>query len=137
MEEEQRIQELLKPRWIITADYSGCGYEVGTILEPDDLGELQNQRMGYQSTECRIMIDNAGAFPHLIRKLEWYEERDDLPAYLKHKHEQRVVKVFEYKLYADCFRAEDQPNYPESLSNWLPATLADYNTYVSSQKINS
>lgn len=78
-------EELLKPRYKLIADYPGCGYEVGTILEVAEDGELYSRIAGYQLSVVKIMESEVIKFSHLIHKLEWWEDREEreLPKYIR------------------------------------------------------
>lgn len=66
-------EELLKPRIKVIAPWPGMeddDYEVGQI---------------YTGTEEDLNISMIEMFPHLFKRLEWWEERDkkDMPDYVK------------------------------------------------------
>lgn len=66
-------EELMKPRFEVIGDYPGLSYNVGDIIE--------------------ILIDDSygiidmGIYPHLFRKLNWWELRkiEDMPKKLIYK----------------------------------------------------
>ena len=67
-------EELLKPRYLVIADYPGMdddGYYIGQVKE--------NIAENY----CKLL----DKYPHLFRRLEWWEMRDekDMPEYVKRK----------------------------------------------------
>jgi len=70
-------EELLKPRYKVIADYPKSLYHVGDILNA-----------GWRSEDL-IYCDHDGPrwrdYPHLFKKLEWWEDRkiEDMPEYLK------------------------------------------------------
>lgn len=77
-------EELLRPRYKVIADYPGNAWEVGLVI-PSEYHAI------------KIITDNMIAFydkyPHLFRKLEWWEERniEDMPGYVK--DEAKMLKV--------------------------------------------
>lgn len=126
--QEQKVQELLRPRYKVIALFPGSKRMVGDIVEFQDLPGWPTKEY-YED------------FPHLFRKLEWYQERriEDMPYYLKRKGE--VVKVdqqFKMENLNDPDKPYDQ--WSHFISNgkssnyifWNPATEAEYTTYLSS-----
>ncbi len=68
------VEELLKPRFEVIADYPNSGYEIGEIIEckkPLTDEEFVNAFLEY---------------PHLFKKIQWWEKRQkhEMPKYLKH-----------------------------------------------------
>lgn len=140
--EEQKIQELLKPRYLLTADFPGCSFEVGTILEPNEEGELYSKKAGYSWTVSRVLEKDVKKFKHLFRKLEWHEEREEseMPEYVRPKEQTETSKLqfgnYILKVaqkHKNYFRAENlfQLSH-QSWHHYIPATAADYNSYISS-----
>jgi hypothetical protein len=85
-------EELMKPRYKVIADYPGLPHymPVGFIIkEQETLPYFFN-----------LVIDK---YPHLFKKLEWFEERsiEDMPQYVKyvntHTNETIVCKIFKYE----------------------------------------
>ena len=74
------VEELLIPRYKVTADYPGMddSYEIGEVLKPAYTG----------------IVD---AYPHLFRKLNWWEERnvEDMPEYVKIINGGQVGKILD------------------------------------------
>ena len=63
-------KELLKPRFKIIADYPGNDFgKIGTILNRDWTKFLNDD-------ETQSPIWKISDYPHLFRKLNWWEERD-------------------------------------------------------------
>jgi hypothetical protein len=56
----ESIEELLKPRFKVIADYPGAAYTIGHIYEGDLFDDT---------------IIKLSQFPHLFKKMEWWEER--------------------------------------------------------------
>lgn len=72
-------EELLQPRYKVIADYPGNVAYVGEIYEDDICIRWNEQKFK--------------KYPHLFRKLEWWEERDekDMPEYVKCEFEGNVT----------------------------------------------
>jgi hypothetical protein len=70
------VEELLKPRFKVIADYPGCEYSIGYILSIPDA----DFDTGYE--------DFLKTYPHLFKELEWHDERDEIemPKYIKGNH---------------------------------------------------
>ena len=68
---KDNIQELLKPRYKVIADYPGNIWAIGSVLDLN----ISKQLSSYYDK-----------YPHLFRRLEWWEDRDvkDMPEYLKY-----------------------------------------------------
>lgn len=110
--------ELLKPRRKVVADYPNSPFRIGDILT---LAEAPVERWDNNRTGMRHNIE-VDLYPHLFRKLEWYEERDekDMPEYVKSTRNNKIFKL-------------------EDISQWqyafyLPATEAEYNDYLKSKQ---
>ena len=77
-------EQLLAPRYKVIADYPGCPFNVGNILYHDI---EQEERYWYSMTanDNRIYVTDINLYPHLFKKLEWWEERkqNDFPEYVK------------------------------------------------------
>lgn len=120
------IEELLLPRYKLLADYPLNILEIGAVFD--------------RCTEFQCVFFDK--YPHLFRKLEWWEERkiEDMTAYVKlvidnnigfvHKVEKwsganiHGVPLYEYK---------NKVGYQTTLSvtDLLPATESEYNEYIS------
>lgn len=91
---EKGIEELLKPRYKVIADYPGRRetMPIGHILI---LESFNNGRYWHEFTEVEpIHIDEGFAkYPHLFKRLEWWEERkpEEMPQYVKLG--KRLIKV--------------------------------------------
>lgn len=116
------IQKLLKPRYKVIASYPSSKYEVGSTIE--NIGE----------NYCMFLNE----YPHLFRKLEWWEERrpEDMPEYVKllskpyngsYWEVGAIVKVIEWK-YLDNFLF-DKIWIVEGKRHVFPATKEEYETF--------
>lgn len=132
------IEELLKPRWKVIADFPcNVGHDVGEIIS----------EYKYKSEPdcCFIEIDLDGKifgicpddYPHLFRKLKWWEEREieDMPNYIRVEHTiplayyqnlNGVYKVGEY--ISDGFIPDKGDGIKSiSFNKWVfPATEQEY-----------
>lgn len=135
--------ELLKPRFEVIADYPGCSYEVGEILEPDDSGELHSKTAGYSWTISSVKEKTVGKYPHLFRPLQWWETRDekDMPEYVRchtdkssllYGHAYKVTEWFDRGDGLAC-RIKERPDrlYAFSVSHFQPIDADGYKKYKS------
>lgn len=154
--ESEKIEQLMRPRWKIVADYPHSPLPAGSLLDGNgesfcvsrthyqDFGELHSQN-NYMP-EAYLY-----GFPHLFRKLEWWEERavEEMPEYVKLNPDNtsggpEVFKVLAVKKFVDgigiCHTAPPDESNPfeefVSAQYFLPATLADYLTYTQPSPLN-
>jgi hypothetical protein len=73
------VEDLLRPRFIVTAIDTSDRFIIGDIFNYDDEADAFWCR-GHVFTEQRLL-----SYPHLFRKLEWWEDRSpkDMPEYVK------------------------------------------------------
>lgn len=124
--EQTQIQELLKPRYLVIADYPYSPWIVGEILLVDNKkGELVGESIGYVDYAYRIFENEISNFPHLFRKLEWWEHRkpEELPQYVKSLDK-----------FGEVFRADGFTSLEQAAKylNLFPATEQEYLTYQTS-----
>ena len=113
------VEELLMPRYKVIADYPGMddSYEIGEVLKPAYTG----------------IVD---AYPHLFRKLNWWEERkvEDMPEYVKPiVAPYYIFKVTRFTQDEYCyFIGNNGKEIGEFISRFEPATEQQYNDYINS-----
>ena len=139
-----KVEELLMPRIEVIADYPSSPYYVGEIKD----------RLG----------DNVAAhfakYPHLFRKLNWWEERkvEDMPEYVKviangcSFNAGTILKANNWGVYPDegnnfgnegdyyclLITTEESSTHDKgeevkmNMRNVLPATEQEYNDYINS-----
>jgi len=112
------VEELLKPRYKVIADYP---------YNPVEVGELECS----DTEEQGKFLDQ---FPHLFKKLEWWEERKecDMPEYVKSTTLiGRAYKIsdanekYEYGFMIDYPMSEHHVLYKDT----LPITKEEYEIY--------
>jgi hypothetical protein len=118
------VEELLKTRYKLIADYPGNYLPIGHIF-------------------YLIQDEYHGQYPHLFKKLEWHEDRseNDMPEYVKLNPENtiggnRVFKVVDVHTYIDGIGLEidDENNRILACKYLLPASFIEYETYINSLK---
>jgi hypothetical protein len=127
-------EELMKPRYKVIADYPSNEFEVGQVIEFDTkqkwfTGELDwvskttKTKYGYSQFSIK-KIDN---FPVVVKKLDWWEEREieDMPEYVKDKL--KVVKTLYREIGGRllCYD-KDQDDFPYKYTHIQPATEQEY-----------
>lgn len=132
-------EELLIPRWKVISDFPfNKYYPVGKIIIDNgkDAAKIEN---GHDVFAC-----DWNEFPHIFKKLQWYEERkiEDLPKYVINKTAIPKVIIpvawvleedthnfkYEKQLFAVC----NGRYYPFGL---MPATEKEYNEFVLSGSV--
>ena len=88
--------ELLRPRYEIIADFPGNGYNVGRIIVPIIRSGKIFDCLDAPSSE---VITNPEKYPHLFRKMSWWENRDlkDMPGYVMF-HDKTIFKIKSWHL---------------------------------------
>ncbi len=124
-------EELLIPRYKVIADYPGNEIKVGKVFEPNtDWPESYLKK-----------------YPHLFRKLEWWEERElgDMPGYVKWVEympinkqkllpERGMIELAKSIMWGNSIRFEVQSQINIiSAEYFLPSTETEYLKYKSKQ----
>jgi hypothetical protein len=133
---------LLKPRYKVIADYplSKMYFNIGDILYWDEKYE------SYRINEKQVAMnkDTVESFPHLFRRLEWWEERmiEELPKYLRYSKYDggAVYQVLYYSPNDNPWLAyikgatsqRNQLNF--ALKDTTPATQAEFEEYQTQNK---
>ena len=126
--------DLLTSRFKVVADYPNSPFKVGEILERVQ----KSTEKWYSSSKtnfCRIIKEGVIInYPHLFRKIEWYEcrKKEEMPTYLKQyngKGEYFYSKVIEWETNVKAKTLED-PQYGACLDCWSPK----YGYYPATEK---
>lgn len=83
--------ELLVPRYEVIEDFPRSGYNIGAILTPITKRNKIFECINSPSSET---IYNPEKYPHLFRKMAWWENRDieDMPKYVMF-HNKTIYKI--------------------------------------------
>lgn len=75
-------EELLKPRFEVIAEYPNSTHRIGTVLAQEITDHFSFTKDGKSFTTSIKNIEN---YPHIYRKLNWWERRniEDMPKRLK------------------------------------------------------
>lgn len=138
MTEEQRIAELLKPRYKVVADYPGNrDFPVGKIIEfhpwescRDYWEHSVEDCQGKRSWLEQFFID----YPNIFHKCDWWENREpnEMPEYLVFHRNGNVVKPYDIDFETGYFYLTEEEFY-----NNEPHLLVDVQPATKTQNINS
>lgn len=126
------IEEMLRPRYKVMSDYptSRMYFEVGDVLTTDYSQGIERVIGGKDASMSPLTVKS---YPHIFKLLQWWEDRklEDMPEY---------IKYWDTSLYFPIDRvckSEDTPfSDTWTSSNFLPATKEDYETYLTTNKLN-
>lgn len=99
-----KAQELLNPRFEVIEKYPHSQYKVGDILE---LKEITTSKIFHNDDEFLVgnyfKQDELESFPHLFRKLNWWEHRkkEDMPKKLickAIKDDNEVMEILDWDM---------------------------------------
>lgn len=131
--------ELLFPRYKVTALWPGME------AEPFRLEQMVTLRPHKDDEgECFIHIPDKhipgsymrqgffDKYPHLFKKLEWWEERaiEDMPEYLNCPSRKMFFKVESWHKSYFIIDGRQKMQY----RNYIPATLAEYEDYINQKE---
>lgn len=128
-------EELMRPRYKVIAGYPSNQNKVGDIIT------IQRSTRDQVELVCGWY----DKFPHLFKKLEWWEEREieEMPEYVKvviddkpgfvHKVEGWVGNnAYGVPMYG--FKNRVGYVSPRSVTDLLPATAAEYEQYINQKE---
>jgi len=131
------IEKFKYPRFMVIASYPKCNFELNSILEriPNATNDhYTNLPYVFQAT---IDLEILECFPHLFKKLQWFEYRSEIemPMYLKHSADKvnfTFHKILKWEMkymfgFTDIEKREvcDLRAWAADY-NYLPATEAEY-----------
>lgn len=131
------IEELLKPRIKVIErwpDMDKNKYYVGQIITLPCY-ERSSKQWFIQDEESKIYDAYFDSYPHLFKRLEWWQERDekDMPEYLKYKS--KIIKIDKWFYMANDLRFHSETTFITSGPyGSLPATREEYEQYLQSKK---
>lgn len=120
-------EELLKPRYKVIADYPNSPYTVGDVYKFKK--KLRNSFYEKENGFSPANLYAPDQYPHLFRKLEWWEERNetDLPQYVKHGQNGKPRKVV--RIYRENIIEFEGGRTRRLNEKYLPSTLEEYTNY--------
>ena len=139
---EKNIEDLLKPRYRVIADYPMQFYSIGDILEtanPQSCTVVEGEYW-----QCDL-----DKYPAIFRKLFWWEERifvedgfqgkyvkefDLMPQFIKSKSTSNIYKVIWYSVdtmgVVSCLVETEKGSKFRALQDMDIATQSEYNSYI-------
>ena len=144
------VEELLKPRYKVIAQYPNTPYEISDLVNISDDGNLFHAITTWVGPDGQLIeqqkyyhsIETLQKYPHLFKQLEWWEDRklEEMPEYVKRVNGQEGVSgVIPFSM----FRKEYEP-YEDAELEWtcgsyhislfVPATEAEYTNYINSKQ---
>lgn len=128
-------EQLLKVRYKVIADYPDSKFNEGDILVEQDEKAFNQFTLYRNGKGIGFWNYDFGKYPHLFKKLQWWEEREesDMPEYVKtdeavYKNYGRGHTLVHLKVVDKEFACD---MYLEDL---LPATKEEYENQI--QKVN-
>lgn len=127
------IEELLKPRCKVIADYPKCRYKIGDILYVDDKGSawIKHEYLFYTDP-----VESVAKYPHLFESLPWWKDRkvEDMPEYVKvtETPDQKLMPGMVMKLTwldSGWGRSDNGEVFPYT-NCFEPATRKEYEAYL-------
>lgn len=128
---EQKVADLLKPRWKVLGRYPDSPFQIGIIGYGKTFNTAGNAKFHFED------------YPLIFRKLEWWEEREekDMPQYVKWNY----IPNVDDKVMEGCVEKVTryvQNGYGVVIGNdtviatkyYLPATETEYQQYLLTQK---
>ncbi len=116
--------DLLTPRFKVIADYPNSFFDIGEI------------------TENEFTLIDLEKYPHLFKKLGWWEDREieELPQYLKSENQVFKVSNYFYRIHKLLFSSYDD-KYDQEFDDYFlfndyePSTEEEYNEYLKNLKL--
>lgn len=120
------VEQLMQSRYEVIADYPDSPFNIGGIY-------VYGQRLPAPG-----MPRGMEYYPHLFRKLKWWEKRvyDEMPEYLITVHKDKwVCRVHHHFVeVADRIGFTIESGRRKSYCNYLPATETEYLSYINKTK---
>jgi hypothetical protein len=117
-------EDLLKPRYKLIATYPKCQYEIGDNFIWEEKNEEQSS------------FEMFGMFPHIFKRLRWWEDRkpNEMPKFILHK-DGGVFEVFQWLLTknGESWLADTGTEYLY-ISDIMPVLESEYISYENENK---
>ena len=135
--------ELMMPRYKVIniwPDMGNYGHYQGQVIT---MVKLNNGEIGWPTFKVTFYPAHFENYPHLFKKLEWWEGRkpEEMPLYVKWNYNPKtdnedvkglVEKVI--KWVQDGHGVVTSGSMVIATCHWLPATLAEYENYINQKE---
>ena len=138
------VEDLMKDRYKVIADYLFSPYKIGDIIKPIDinhrsvhLANIPYKEMGENRIqECFYDIDDCVLYPALFQPLPWYAERsvEQMPEYLMYNDKTSSVYGVHPVSWEEIKRGYVTADFgvsPIHNSHWMLLTEQEYLAYQS------
>lgn len=125
------MKDLLIPKFEVIADYPNCSFQKGSILERIPSATNNHYSILPYIFGNTIMFETLEKYPHLFRKMGWWEsiKDEDFPKYCKVgltivNSEDICIDEKNNRIYAG------QDEYWLNKCTFMPATEKEYTDYI-------
>lgn len=120
------MADLMAPRYEVIAEDTSEKFVIGSIIIYDDKFNI------FWVGGNAFTKERLDKYPHLFRKLEWWEKRQEseMPEYVKAKS--GVFKVSGWGANNSQVHLKDHQSY-DMTKFFLPATKSEYDQYIKSK----
>lgn len=126
------MTDLMTPRYLVIADYPNSNFNVGDILT------FVSKYNVFKKPDCSSIInaDDIDKYPHLFRKLSWWENREmrEMPDYVHNYVSGYFFKVIKWRIEYGMPKATIR-GAGSIRADWLnPITKEEYEQYLKTIK---
>lgn len=120
-------EELMRPRYKVIAIDTTESFQIGDILNHPP--EWHDYIWVTPTGKCIFYPEK---YPHLFKKLEWWEERkiEDMPEYLNCPSRKMFFRVERWHKSYFIIDGKQKMQY----RNYIPATAAEYEQYINQKE---
>jgi len=129
-------EELMKPRYKVIATWPGMELDLNYVGQVITLTVKDNKQWCIRLHRATLYDAHFDQYPHLFEPLPWWKDRkvEDMPPFVKSK---RTGVVYSLKVdYDKNSLWLDGCELTLNLTHYLPATLDDYNAYLTTNQNN-
>lgn len=131
------MKDLMTPRYEVIADYPESKFKIGQTVTLKEIHPYSGY--SFISGDFVLSPEWFDKYPHLFRKLQWYEKRDikDMPEYVKYVDSNELNRLSE-KEWEGMFSFINNNDsigcqLLKKLNKALPATKSEYDNYINSK----
>jgi len=119
-------EELMKPRWKVIGDFPGSPFVMGQVFTIPSFDKEFTRK---------YWAEEKDKYPHLFRRLEWFEERkeEELSKFVKTPGDD----ILELIVAGEWHLLNGRTISHKGLSQCVPATETEYNEYLKLKECKS